>query len=287
MSTLGTIRERIERASEYFHKLDGVVLTTFNLSAAFLEDHALPAILSVEAKAMAARRAELHQRLGPTPCTVFYDPASPPRITGKYRYVARPVPVRGRFFHPKLVVLSGRSEDETTWVYLAVSSANLTLSGWGRNAESFGETWIHTPRQQSWQALDSLLSWLSAHSPLGESRTDSDAVSRVRAALARMPERKRFIDNGNEPWAGTLYAEFYASVVHTDGLPAFLQGNRRRRPSEVRAYSPYWSDVAEQVEAFNARKMVLVPARRMDGAVLGLSQEQAADLDEHTEILTP
>ena len=285
MSTLGTIRERIERASEYFHKLDGVVLTTFNLSAAFLEDHALPAILGVEAKAMAARRAELHQRLGSTPCTVFYDPTSPPRITGKYRYVARPVPLRGRFFHPKLVVLSGRSEDETTWVYLAVSSANLTLSGWGRNAESFGETWIHTPRQQSWQALDSLLSWLSAHSPLGESRTDSDAVSRVRAALARMPERKRFIDNGKEPWAGTLYAEFYASVVHTDGLPAFLQGNRRRRPSEVRAYSPYWSDVAEQVKAFNARKMVLVPARRMDGAVLGLSQEQAADLDEHTEIL--
>ena len=222
MSTLGTFRERIERASEYFYKLDGVVLTTFNLSAAFLEDHALPAILGVEAKAMAARRAELHQRLGSTPCTVFYDPTSPPRITGKYRYVARPVPLRGRFFHPKLVVLSGRSEDETTWVYLAVSSANLTLSGWGRNAESFGETWIHTPRQQSWQALDSLLSWLSAHSPLGESRTDSDAVSRVRAALARMPERKRFIDNGNEPWAGTLYAEFYASVVHTDGLPAFL-----------------------------------------------------------------
>jgi len=285
MSALGTLRERIERASEYFHELDGVVLTTFNLSAAFLEDHALPTVLGVEAKTMAARRAELHQRLGATPCTVFYDPTSPPRISGKYRYVARPVPVRGRFFHPKLVVLAGRSEDETTWVYLAVSSANLTLSGWGRNAESFGETWIHTPRQQSWQALDSLLSWLSAHSPLGESQTESDAVSRVRAALARMPERKRFIDHGTEPWSGTLYAKFYASVVHRDGLPAFLQGNRSRRPSEIWAYSPYWSDVCEQVEAFNARKTVLVPARRMDGAALGLSQDQAAALDENTEIL--
>ncbi|MFO8072218.1 MAG: hypothetical protein R6V85_10130 [Polyangia bacterium] len=285
MSTLGTLRERVERATEYFHELDGVVLTTFNLSAAFLEDHALPTVLGVEAKTAAARRAELHQRLGATPCTVFYDPTSPPRISGKYRYVARPVPVRGRFFHPKLVVLAGRSEDETTWVYLAVSSANLTLSGWGRNAESFGETWIHTPRQQSWQALDSLLSWLSAHSPLGENQTDSDAVSRVRAALARMPERKRFIDSGTEPWSGTLYAKFYASVVHKDGLQAFLQGNRSRRASEVWAYSPYWSDVTEQVETFNARKTVLVPARRMDGAALGLSQEQAAELDEHTEIL--
>ena len=31
MSKLGTLRERVERASEYFHDLDGVILTTFNL----------------------------------------------------------------------------------------------------------------------------------------------------------------------------------------------------------------------------------------------------------------
>ena len=202
MTELKTLRERLERASEYFHKLDGVLLTTFNLSAAFLEDHALPSVLGIEAKTNAARRAELHYRLGTTPCTVFYDPVSPPKVSGRYRYVARPVPIRGRFFHPKLVVLAGRSEDGTTWVYLAVSSANLTLSGWGRNAESFGETWIHTRRQQSWKALDDLLSWLSAHSPLGESQGETDAVARIRAALARMPERKRFNDNGTEPGQG-------------------------------------------------------------------------------------
>lgn len=285
MNTFGTIRERIERASGYLPELDGVVLTTFNLNAAFLEDFAFPAVLGVEAKTAAARRVELHQRFASTPCTVFYDPTVPPRISGNYRYVARPVPVRGRFFHPKLVVLAGRSEDETTWVYLAVSSANLTLSGWGRNAESFGETWIHTPRQQSWKALNSLLSWLSAHSPLGEKQTDSDAVARVRAALARMPERKRFIDKGTEPWSGTLYAKFYVSVVHKDGLAAFLQDNRRRRPSKLRVYSPYWSEVAERVAFFNARSTVLIPARRMDGTALGLSREQAAALDQHTEIL--
>ena len=200
MSKLGTLRERVERASEYFHDLDGVILTTFNLSATFLEDQALPAVMGVEAKTNAARRAELHQRLGTTPCTVFYDPACPPRVSGRYRYVARPVPIRGRFFHPKLVVLAGRSEDGTTWVYLAVSSANLTLSGWGRNAESFGETWIHTRRQQSWKALDDLLSWLSDHSPLGEKQAGTDAVIRIRAALERMPERRRF----NDPGTGTL-----------------------------------------------------------------------------------
>ena len=285
MSELGTLRERIERAAEYFYELDGVVLTTFNLSSSFLEDHALPAVLGVEAKTTASRRAELHQRLGVTPCTVFFDPTSAPRISGRYRYVARPVPIRGRFFHPKLVVLAGRSAYGTTWVYLAVSSANLSLSGWGRNAESFGETWIHTQRQQSWKALDDLLSWLGTHSPLGEKQTDFDAVSRVRAALARMPERKRFIDHGTEPWSGTLYANLYASVVHTQGLPAFLQGNRTRRPSEVWAYSPYWSDVADQVAAFGARETYLVPALRMDGAALGLTRGQADEVDGQAEIV--
>ncbi len=284
MTELKTVRERLVRASEYFHKLDGVMLTTFNLSAAFLEDHALPAVLGIEAKTNAARRAELHYRLGTTPCTVFYDPTSPPKVSGRYRYVARPVPIRGRFFHPKLVVLAGRSEDGTTWVYLAVSSANLTLSGWGRNAESFGETWIHTRRQQSWKTLDDLLTWLSRRSPLGDKKANTDAVIRIRSALARMPERRRFNDPGTKPWSGTLYANLYVSVVHSEGLPAFLQGGRIRRPSELRVYSPYWSDVAKQVTAFNARNTVLVPALRLDRTAVGLARNQAAELDNQTEI---
>jgi hypothetical protein len=202
VSKLPTIRERVERAARFFRTIEGVVLTTFNLHAGFLEDYALPAALGVDDGSLAARREEVHQRLGATPCTVFYDPSSPPKISGRYRYIARPVPIRGRFFHPKLVILAGRSDDQTTWVYLAVSSANLTLSGWGRNAESFGETWIHTRQQPSWQTLDDLLVWLGAHSPLGDGSAGSDAVSRVRFALAAMPDRKRFSDRDSEPWAG-------------------------------------------------------------------------------------
>ena len=49
MSELSTVRARVERASQYFREMDGVVLTTFNLNGEFLEDHALPAVLGVEA----------------------------------------------------------------------------------------------------------------------------------------------------------------------------------------------------------------------------------------------
>lgn len=102
--------------------------------------------------------------------------------------------------------------------------------------------------------------------------------------MARMPDRKRFIDHGTEPWSGTLYASMYSSVVHTGGLPLFLQGNRSRRPTELWAYSPYWSDVSDQVAAFGARETYLVPALRMDCAALGLTREQAEEVAGRAEV---
>ena len=285
MTSPATIRERLQRATAHFRNREGVVLTTFTLSGTFLEDQALPTVLGVEAKTAAAQRAELHNGLARTPCTIFYDPATGPRIHGKFRYVARPIPLRGRFFHPKLAVIAGHSYDDVTWVYVAVSSANLTLSGWGRNVESFGETWIHTRTQQSWSALDGLLEWLQNHSPLGEERTGKDGVERIRAALARMPARRRFSAKGTEPWAGALNAHLYSSVVDGSGLPRFLRMGRVRKPSELWAYSPYWADVPEIVSEFDARRTVLVPGRTIDGSALSLSREQADSLAHKAEIL--
>ena len=278
MSEFGKIRERIERARHYFETLQGVVLTTFNLNGQFLEEQVLPVILGVEAKTAAARNASLHERLAETACTVFYDPTVAPGVSGKFRYVARPVPLRGRLFHPKLVVFTGRSKDGTAWVYLAVSSANLSLSGWGRNAESFGEAWIHTRRQHAWSGLDAFLKWLQDHAPLGEQTSDKDAVTTVRAALAEMPDRRRFRDRSEEPWSGSLRAQFYSSVVDKEGLPSFLKKSRKRNPTHLWVYSPYWANVAEGVREFGARSTVLIPALRRDRKAMGLCKDQQTAL---------
>jgi hypothetical protein len=198
--------------------------------------------------------------------------------------VAFPVSIRGRFFHPKLVIIAGRAADGRTWVYLAVSSANLTLSGWGRNVESFGETWIHSRRQQSWKVLDDFLAWLGTRSSLTEKPADSDAASRIRAALSDIPDEQCMADDGESPWSGTLHASFYISIVHKS-LSAFLKADSSRPVSELRVYSPYWADVAAQVAAFDAERTLLVPALRRDGGALGLAKEQAAELGANTEVL--
>lgn len=284
MDELSTIRERVQRATAHFHRREAVVLTTFNLNGAFLEDQALPCVLGVDAKTTAARRAETHQQLGQTPCTIFYDPGVPPKLSGRYRFVARPVPMRGRFFHPKLIIIAGQDEGGATWVYLAVSSANLTLSGWGRNAECFGETWIYVQHQQAWGALDSFLEWLQNHAPLGEVSGRDDAVARVRAALARMPRRKRLDDDGHQIWSNACDAQLYTSVTHPEGLAHFLQMGRRRPAQYLWVYSPYWGEVAEQVAAFNATNTTLLPALRADGQGFGLSQAQAESLTDAVEL---
>lgn len=283
MSDLATIRERIEQATGFFETRHAAVLTTFNLNGQFLEEQILPVVLGVEAPTVATRSAALHGELAKTPCTVYYDPTVSTGVSGKFRYVARPVPCRGRLFHPKLVVIAGVSHDRT-WVYLAVMSANLTLSGWARNAESFGETWIHTKRQQAWSGLDKFLEWLQTAAPLGELPDSRDAIATVRATLDRMENRYLLQDDETQPWSGKLKASFYASVVHEGGLPSFLQKNYFRKPAELWAYSPYWGDVRELVREFGAKRTALLPAQRVDGNGLGLSRSQADALGDAAEI---
>jgi hypothetical protein len=284
VSETPTIRERIEHAAGYISHKEGVVLTTFNFNADFLEEQVLPVVLGVEAETSAARQAEVHQRLGGTPCTLYYDPSIASHLSGRYRYEARPVPMRGRFFHPKLVIIAGQSQEGVIWVYLAVSSANLTLSGWGRNVESFGETWIHTKRQQTHKALDRFLHQLASMCPLGEVPNKHSAVTRVRAVLDRMPETYRFRDDGSQPWSGKLHAKFYSSLVNKKGFPDFMRNHGWSQGiSELWVYSPYWGEVSEQVKHFGAKKTVLIPALLGNGK-LGLSRAQRDELKDNEEI---
>jgi hypothetical protein len=287
------IRERIHAAAEHFDTIESAVLTTFNLSGPFFDNEVLPAVLGVQETSDVGRKLEVHEALETTACTVFYDPGVPVTLSGEYRYVAQPVPVPGRFFHPKIVAIGGRSVHRTRWVYLAVSSANLTLSGWGRNSEVFAETWIHTQKQQPCGALGKFLGWLNT--PLTERGNEpdargpeptstNDAVVRMQKILAAMPNRKRFRDKPDAPWSGALRARFYASPVHTDGLASFMRKGRKRSPTELAVFSPYWADVADQLARFDAKQTRLVAARRHDGSTLSLAKIQAENLPEDVNL---
>jgi len=273
-----TIRERIETAVDYLAEIDNVVLTTFNVNPEFVEAYALPTVLGIWGPTATHRKLELHDRLAEVPVAVFYDPATGPRFSGQFRYEARPVPMRGRHFHPKIVAISGRDDLERRWTYLGVGSANLTVDGWARNAESYGEVWIHTEKQQPWGALLEFSRWLTGVARLGDGNRSSDASWRLGNWLEGMTDLKRRPEEPDAPWSGRLRGKAYFSMVHRDGLARFIQGRRKRPPSQVVAYSPYWADVESQTRRFGADSTVLAPARRPDQR-FGLAQADVAGLD--------
>lgn len=277
MNESKTIRERIYRATSRFDCREGILLTTFNLNSQFLEQQAFPIILGVDLEnSEVIQRSDVHDELAKTLCSVYYDPCVAPQVSGNYCYEAIPVPLRNRYFHPKLVAIAGTIE-KVPCVYLAVSSANLTLSGWGRNVESFGETWLHTPRQQSWIVFREFLEWLERRTFLGQEGTTANGIGRVKSVLERiekMPDHKVSRTKG-APRNETLSAELYVSVVHTKGFPHFLQLERKRAPRQLWVCSPYWSSVEKNVKSFKANETSLVPARSLNSEKLSLTQTQA------------
>ena len=276
-----TIRERIATARSHFKYLDAAIFTTFALNTDFFEENVLPVALGVEAEDQAARRAQVHEQLAEVPVSVYYDATAEIKLSGKYRYTASPVPLRDRFFHPKNVILAGRDSHEQHWVYITAASANLTLSGWGKNGEGCAEIWIHTQRQQPWEALQKFLLWLLSKTQVdGAHSLGSGAINQVLSVLNLMPSRRRFSDDGSMFWSGKLYGDLYFSPVHKKGLAQFLIAEKRVRPAKLVAYSPYWGEVSKNVARFKSNDFELIPAKLLqrDGMPIGISVAEVTSL---------
>lgn len=256
-----TIRNQVRLAARHFEELDAVLFTTYSFSPDFFEESVLPVVLDAEEGGQAAVRMAVHQRLAETPVSVYYDPAARTGAGGVYRYSAYSVPVKGDCFHPKNIILAGRDKQGNRLVYLSAASANLSLSGWGKNVEAFAATWIHTRKQQPHGALLQFLDWLKGKCHLADEGGRFDALVRVQACLHAMPDRNRFSDAKGAPWSGTQYDRLYFSPVHAKGLADFLW--RRRRPKKMTVLAPYWHNVAKELAHFYPWKVELIPTLLM------------------------
>lgn len=131
-----TLRERLSGVADSFATLEVALFTSFNFHADFFEQNVLSALFGVEVGVTRAAREQLvHRGLRHTQVGVFYDPSAAKPGAKSFRYTAYPVFVPGRLFHPKLILLFGRDHGGVAWIYIAAMSANLSLSGWGRNCE--------------------------------------------------------------------------------------------------------------------------------------------------------
>jgi len=132
-------------------ELKNVWLTTFNLDIAFVEKTVLPAILKMDPPVSRIDYEILQQALTESGIDfrIYCDPRMVAREKPKRSSInIYPVSMRqlaegdaphahyldaeNSFFHPKVFYL----EDHNKKIVVGAGSANLTLSGWGRNQES-------------------------------------------------------------------------------------------------------------------------------------------------------
>lgn len=245
------IRERLAEAAAHFAHLDVALFTSFNFHAEFFERNVLPALFGEDGESPPAAREQLvHRRLRKTRVGVACDPSVIQPGAKRYRYAVYPRFVQGRVFHPKTIVLFGRDAQGVRWIYLAVMSANLTISGWGRNCEGFADTWLHATSEQPVDELRSMLQWLNAR----PSANRKDALSDGLAFIDQMQRRRSRADPEGGAWATKSSLRFYFSPL----WPSMWAFVRQHLGVVVQAHvaSPYWgggSRIAQALEGVPLR----------------------------------
>jgi len=155
-----TLREILKEAVDQLGQPTFALFTTFNFDPVFFEDYVLPVFC--EGLDVSTLRGVLSgdQFLRKMNTVVFFD--SDQLAHGHKRLSYGAVPVRPKefhFFHPKLILL-GNDEEEFR---LIVTSANLTVSGWGRHQEVVAGP-ITVPTKSSLSlTLFRMLEWLRGH----------------------------------------------------------------------------------------------------------------------------
>lgn len=249
------IRERLAQVAARFQHLDVALFTSFNFHADFFERNVLPALFGDLGESSPVARAQLvHRQLRKTRVGVACDPSVIQPGAARYRYAVYPSFVKGRVFHPKAIVLCGRDEHGAPWIYLAVMSANLTISGWGRNCEGFADTWLHATSEQPVDELSAMLTWLGARA----NAPRRDALSEALAFTGTLQQRRSRSDPEGGAWQDKESVRFYFSPSSTS-MWEFVE-QHYGAIEEARVASPYWGDGERIAQALDGVPLQLTAA---------------------------
>ncbi|GEM_PF-3167735 len=246
-----TIREYICDLRSQFAHIDAIVFTSFTFDGGFFENNVLPALFDIEDRNEPRRRRKVNEALLTTECTVFFDGNNRCNVSGKYRYLIVPIQFPKKFFHPKNVIIAGQDAQGVNMVYVSAASANLTLSGWGRQEEVISSIFLASARLENQiGTLRKFLTFIQARS-----QGNSVAVQRVLKCLDGLPDLPRTnADQDTDLYFGGLAGvQPFARIL--------LDERDGHRWDELFIVSPYWHDVANQIERFPCQSYVLIPAK--------------------------
>ncbi|MEA2049683.1 MAG: hypothetical protein U9O56_02975, partial [Campylobacterota bacterium] len=130
------IYEEYKKVIKKIGTIKKAYFTSFNLDVDFVESYILPPLLGETQiknnNNMRLKREDLNTKLKKVEIKFFYDPSM---LSFNYKQTLAdmyPVKQENGVFHPKVIYLEGVNSK-----YIIVGSGNLTVSGWGRNIETF------------------------------------------------------------------------------------------------------------------------------------------------------
>ena len=146
------LREAVLEHAARFKSVKCALFTTFTFAPDFFEKNVLPLVFNIEPGTDARVKYQVNQHLSKTNIAVFHDGSV--RVEGgrDYRYQAKGIWLQDRWFHPKNMIIAGEVDGQPQ-ILVSAASANLNLTAWGNNEESFGFLWIKSRSQQPWEAL--------------------------------------------------------------------------------------------------------------------------------------
>lgn len=228
-----TLREVLADAVEELGEPTFALFTTFNFDPSFFEDHVLPVFSEGLDASTLPGVLDADRFLRSMRTVVFHDADQLAHGRKRLSYGAVAVrPKAHNYFHPKLILLG----DDNGEFQLIVTSANLTVSGWGRNEEVVvGPVGVPGKSALS-RTLFLTLEWLREYA--AESLKDLDQEAAWYASLCEAITQLETIRrvNPSETLLSTLANERDGAFV--DGLIELAEEINARR---LTVYSPYFT----------------------------------------------
>lgn len=263
-----TVRRSFEEMLDMFEERRPsiVLFTTFTFSPGFFEDNVLPIICGSsveEIKGHAISYTSLNETLRDQEIkvVVFCDRSVASDPKGKIQYGLMPIGLPNGRFHPKIVLMGGCLKEGTDGLYISVSSANLSISGWSLNREVIGWTRVcrnHIPE------LNNLLDWLNgqALSIYGDQAAEDGKIRECIKELQGMLGQKGTVPELSDSTPQLIVSMPGIKDVQKD-MAKRLKGEQTWDQAIV--YSPYWQGVSNMAEALGASEIKFVPTTGPDG----------------------
>lgn len=247
------LRDKIKKVYDGFDKglVKNIIFTTYGFSPKFFQDSIITYLMGKDKIGTIKDLKDADKWIKDNGVNVFYDKNGAYDLDAAITLDSNAVNIKTGVFHPKLIVIYGmKNGEECVWLF--VSSANLTVSGYGVNIEGVyeGEVTEKQVAKELREFLKYLYEEWDIKSPNGEIRKE------VEPLLKYLNKRKFDDTQGIELFCNNGGAGSKSLIKKFSGMKG-----------EVRIISPYFSEDIESLIyelAEEKRNITIIPALNGD-----------------------